>query len=29
MAKPNLTDMSVDALLKLRTEVGDALIPSR
>src|ERR1700741_2102064 len=25
MAKPNLTDMSVDTLLKLRTEVGDAL----
>jgi DNA-binding protein H-NS len=25
MAKPNLTDMSVDSLLKLRTEVGDAL----
>jgi DNA-binding protein H-NS len=25
MAKPNLTDMSVDALLKLRTEVGDVL----
>ena len=25
MAKPDLTKMSVDALLKLRTEVGDAL----
>jgi DNA-binding protein H-NS len=25
MAKPNLTKMSVDGLLKLRTEVGDAL----
>jgi hypothetical protein len=27
MATPNLANMSVDALLKLRTEVGDALIP--
>ena len=25
MAKPTLTDMSVDALLKLRAEVGAAL----